>query len=94
MRPVRKRLRKKKLGEGRSCIHKLERTLRVGFTAGLAMGSFGLTCNVSLQRLKTSACLSSSLAADGHVLYLSCTKPPVAIETYNVAYFGTLAYYY
>lgn len=66
-----------------------ERTLRVGFMAGLAMGSLGLTFNgiaPKMSRLKTSACL----AADGHVLYLSYAKPVVAIETRNIAYSGTL----
>lgn len=75
---------------------KLERTLRVGFMAGLAMGSLGLTCNgisPKMLRLKMSACLPASLAADGHVLYLSCAKPVVAIETRNIAYSGTLVYY-
>lgn len=43
---------------------KLGRTLRVGFMAGLAMGSLGLCCN--------GLCLSAFLAADGSVLYLSC----------------------
>lgn len=43
---------------------KLERTLRVGFMAGLAMGSLGLTCNgisPKMSRLKMSACLLASL---------------------------------
>lgn len=66
MRPVeKKRMRRGRgraggRGGGESSIQKLERTLRAGFTAQLAMGSLGLRCNdiaPKMSRLKMSACL-------------------------------------
>lgn len=63
-------------GGGESSIQKLERTLRAGFTAQLAMGSLGLRCNDIAPKMSRLKCLPVCLPSCWRPCSLSLTCNP------------------